>query len=131
MARGGKAPLVRVYMDKAEGVSLDELENASREISAILDVEDPISRSYTLEVSSPGMTRPLKTRRDFERTLEKDVAVSFTGPEGTPQDVKGRLTAVTDGEVRIVPRDNKGREGAEVVVPMDALRHARREISFR
>jgi ribosome maturation factor RimP len=131
LARGGKAPLIRVFMDKRNGVSLDELENASREISAILDVEDPIARSYTLEVSSPGITRPMKTRRDFERVLGKDVAVTFTDAEGIARDIKGRLTAVTDGEVRIIPRDNKGREGAEVVVTMATLRHAKREISFR
>jgi len=142
LARGGKGPVVRVYMDKPGRISLDELENASREISAILDVEDPISRSYTLELSSPGMTRPLKTRRDFERVLEKNVQVSFDeSPEpadpapatGKPtvKEIKGRVTAVTDREVRIIPRDNKGREGAEVVVSFANLRHAQREISFR
>lgn len=142
MKRGGKGPLVRVYMDKPGRISLDELENASREISAILDVEDPIGRSYTLEVSSPGMTRPLKTPRDFERVLTKNVQVAFVeGAFGTDaaahavdapvKEIKGRLLAVSDKEVRIIPRDNKGREGAEIVVPFSALRHAQREISFR
>ena len=145
MARGGKGPVLRVYMDKPGRISLDELENASREISAILDVEDPISRSYTLELSSPGMTRPLKTRRDFERVLEKNVQVSFVdfSEEGDSaessasrkgqavKEIKGRLTAVTDREVRLIPRDNKGREGAEIAVPFADLRHAQKEISFR
>ena len=151
--RGGKGPLVRIYLDKPDRITLDELESASREISAILDVEDPIGRSYTLEVSSPGMTRPLKTPRDFERALEKNIHIAYveTGSDPTPspdvspvhgtaereerpaavKEVKGRLVAVSEREVRIVPRDPKGREGAEVAVPLAALRHAQREISFR
>jgi len=144
--RGGKGPLVRVYLDKPDRVSLEDLEGASREMSAILDVEDPIGRSYTLEVSSPGMTRPLKTRRDFERVLGKGVQIVFVDPkEGAPEgvsnpavqpsvatrEVKGRVLAVSDDEVRIVPRDNKGREGAEMAVPLSAVRHAQKEISFR
>ncbi len=155
MKRGGKGPVVRVFMDKPGRITLDELENASREMSAILDVEDPIGRSYTLEVSSPGMTRPLKTPRDFERVLEKNVQIAFVDVQAEgrveavsafekeskePQapvreipirEIKGRLLAVSDKEVRIVPRDNKGREGAEIAVPFSALRHAQREISFR
>lgn len=141
MKRGGKGPLLRVFLDKPGRISLDELENASREISAILDVEDPIGRSYTLEVSSPGMTRPLKTPADFKRVIEKNVQIAFVetseavpapAPATLPvKEIKGRLLAVNDKEVRIVPRDNKGREGAEIAVPFAALRHAQREISFR
>ena len=145
MKRGGKGPLLRIFLDKPGRISLDELENASREISAILDVEDPIGRSYTLEVSSPGMTRPLKTPADFKRVIEKNVQIAFVdapeavlAPTAAAEDatlpvkeIKGRLLAVNDKEVRIVPRDNKGREGAESAVPFAALRHAQREISFR
>jgi len=143
MKRGGKGPLLRIFLDKPGRISLDELENASREISAILDVEDPIGRSYTLEVSSPGMTRPLKTPADFKRVIEKNVQIAFVDAPVAAADqagedaavpvkeIKGRLLAVNDNEVRIVPRDNKGREGAEIAVPFSALRHAQREISFR
>ena len=147
MKRGGKGPLLRIFLDKPGRISLDELENASREISAILDVEDPIGRSYTLEVSSPGMTRPLKTPADFKRVIEKNVQIAFVDPAAADaieavaparddaklpvKEIKGRLLAVNDTEVRIVPRDNKGREGAEIAVPFSALRHAQREISFR
>lgn len=141
MKRGGKGPLLRIFLDKPGRISLDELENASREISAILDVEDPIGRSYTLEVSSPGMTRPLKTPADFKRVIEKNVQIAFVDAPAAGQagedaavpvkEIKGRLLAVNDNEVRIVPRDNKGREGAEVAVAFAALRHAQREISFR
>ncbi len=143
MKRGGKGPLVRIFLDKPGRVSLEDLENASREISAILDVEDPIGRSYTLEVSSPGMTRPLKTPADFKRVLQKNVQIAFVDPTNPAaldptslarvpvREVTGRLLAVSDKEVRIVPRDNRGREGTEMAVPFSALRHAQREISFR
>ncbi len=142
--RGGKGPVVRVFLDKPGRISLDELESASREISAILDVEDVIGRSYTLEVSSPGMTRPLKTPADFQRVIEKSIQVAFVeataaagaGPQGSDapvkvKEIKGRLLAVSEQEVRILSRDNLGREGAEIVVPLSAVRHAQREISFR
>jgi ribosome maturation factor RimP len=147
MKRGGHGPVVRIFMDKPGRISLDELENASREISAILDVEDPIGRSYTLEVSSPGMTRPLRTPADFKRVLEKNIQIAFVesseagtadtvpglaeSPKAAVREIKGRLLAVNDEAVTVVPRDNKGREGAEVAVPFRALRHAQREISFR
>ncbi len=150
LKRGGKGPLVRVYLDKPGRISLEDLENASREISAILDVEDPIGRSYTLEVSSPGMTRALKTPRDFERVLDKNIQIAFVDGAGEAperaapevscpdpltslpvREVRGRLLAVSDHDVRIVPRDHKGRDGAEIVVPLSAVRHAQREISFR
>jgi ribosome maturation factor RimP len=133
MKRGGKGPVFQIFLDKPERISLDDLENASREISAILDVEDPIRRSYTLEVSSPGMTRPLKTARDFNRVIEKNIQVSFAdaAEKSGVREIKGRLVAVTENEVRLIPRDNKGREGAEIAVPFAALRHAQREISFR
>lgn len=138
MKRRGTGPLVRIYLDKPGRISLDELENASREISAILDVEDPIGRSYTLEVSSPGMTRPLKTAADFRRVVSKNVQVAFVEAQAEAaeigphvKEVKGRLVSVSDDEVLIAPRDNKGREMAEVSVPLAAVRHAQREISFR
>jgi ribosome maturation factor RimP len=141
LKRGGQGPLVRVFLDKPGRISLDELESSSREISAILDVEDPIGPSYTLEVSSPGMTRPLKTVADFQRVIEKSIQVAFVetaggdgaaSSSGAPvKEVKGRLLAVSEQEVRILPRDNKGKEGAEIVVPIAAVRHAQREISFK
>ena len=137
LKRGGTGPLVRIYLDKPGRISLDELEGASREISAILDVEDPIGRSYTLEVSSPGMTRPLKTPADFQRVTSKNIQVAYLERDGESaveprvKEVKGRLVSVGDTDVRIAPRDDKGREMPEIRVPLAAIRHAQREISFR
>ena len=140
MKRGGTGPVVRIFLDKPGRISLDELENASREISAILDVEDPIGRSYTLEVSSPGMTRPLKGAADFQRVVSKNVHIAFVETEPTAEaasgeprvrEVTGRLVSVGPAQVRIAPRDKKGREMPEITVPLVAIRNAQREISFR
>lgn len=65
--REGHGWVLRFYLDKEGGITLDDCAAASREISAILDVEDLIETAYNLEVSSPGIERPLKKKRDFER----------------------------------------------------------------
>ena len=59
--------LVRLFVDKPGGIGLDDLQSVSEEVSAILDVEDPIDSAYTLEVSSPGLDRPLKDEADYRR----------------------------------------------------------------
>jgi ribosome maturation factor RimP len=84
-----KKPLLRVFIDKDEGVTLDDCERFSRAFSAVLDVEDPVQTSYVLEVSSPGLDRPLKDVNDFQKHVEKRVKIitkqrvhkqnSFTG----------------------------------------------------
>ncbi len=65
--RESRGWMLRFFLDKEGGINLDDCASASREISAILDVEDVIGTAYTLEVSSPGIDRPLKKARDFER----------------------------------------------------------------
>ena len=59
--------IVRVFIDRPEGVTLDDCERVSRQVSGLLDVEDPIPGAYTLEVSSPGLDRPLRKTADFGR----------------------------------------------------------------
>lgn len=72
---GGDSSIVRVYIDKAEGVTIDDCAKASRQFSAILDVEDPISNRYTLEVSSPGMDRPLAKAEHFKSVVGQEVKI--------------------------------------------------------
>lgn len=91
-----KKPLLRVFIDKEKGVTLGDCEEFSRAFSAVLDVEDPIQTSYTLEVSSPGLDRPLKEKKDFQKNIGKRISVrtkqqirnrnSFAG---TLEDVQG------------------------------------------
>lgn len=93
---------LRVYLDvldHADGreVTLEDCESASRELSALLDVEDPIPGHYVLEVSSPGIDRPLFTAEQFARVLGQEVKVLLTAPIEGRRRLRGKLVAV-DGE---------------------------------
>src|SRR3984893_1407163 len=76
----GKHYLLRIYIDKPEGVTHADCELVSREMSAILDVEDPIPGTYELEVSSPGVERPLLKLQDWQRFTGKKVKVVLKEP---------------------------------------------------
>ncbi|MFL5246475.1 MAG: Imm1 family immunity protein [Myxococcales bacterium] len=79
-AGAGGHPTLRLYIDKVGGVSLDDCTHVSRALSAALDVEDPIQGSYELEVSSPGLDRPLRTAEHFQRFAGENVRVKTYGP---------------------------------------------------
>ncbi|MGH8226860.1 MAG: ribosome maturation factor RimP [Steroidobacteraceae bacterium] len=93
-ASGGGA--LRIFIDKPEGVGLEDCERVSREVSALLDVEDPITTAYTLEVSSPGEDRVLRTRAHFERFVGARVHVELTAPRDGRRRYTGVLQAVAD-----------------------------------
>jgi ribosome maturation factor RimP len=89
--------LVRIFVDRAAGVRVEDCERVSREVSALLDVEDPIPTAYTLEVSSPGFDRVLRTSAHFERFVGARVWVELNVPrEGGRRRFTGRLAAVQD-----------------------------------
>ncbi len=79
-AKSGKAPYLTVFIDKDGGVDLDTLEKFHNLINIPLDEFDPYDNPYTLNVSSPGLDRPLKTQRDFERKMGKEVEVKLYAP---------------------------------------------------
>jgi ribosome maturation factor RimP len=125
---GGERRLVRVYVDKEGGIGLDELQSVSEEVSAILDVEDPISGAYTLEVSSPGLDRPLRSESDFRRAVGHLVSVESREPIDGRRRFTGRLTAVQAGSVELTLEKERG---AVVHVPIGGMAHARLEPEFR
>ncbi len=89
---------VRLFIDRPDGVRIEDCERVSREVSALLDVEDPIPTAFLLEVSSPGLDRVLRTRAHFERFLGERVWIELKAPrEGGRRRYTGRLAAV-DGE---------------------------------
>jgi ribosome maturation factor RimP len=91
------AGLLRIFVDSAAGVRVEDCERVSREVSALLDVEDPIPTAYTLEVSSPGFDRTLRTRAHFERFVGARVWVELKAPrEGGRRRYTGQLAAVQD-----------------------------------
>jgi ribosome maturation factor RimP len=100
---GPASALLRVYIDAGErAVGIEDCEAVSREISALLDVEDPIPGNYTLEVSSPGMERPLFTPEQFERYLGETVKITLGMPlENNRRRVQGVISAVAGNDVTI------------------------------
>jgi len=123
---GSGNALLRLYIDvdeasAAEGrvVGIEECEAVSREVSAILDVEDPISGHYTLEVSSPGLDRPLFTSAQCARFAGEAVKLTLRVPQDGRRRVQGRIVSV-EGEAVALDVD-----GTPVVIEMDNIDKAR------
>jgi len=90
-----------LYIDKPSGVDIDDCERTSREVAALLDVEDPISGQYVLEVSSPGLDRPLFNPRQFEQFVGETVRINLFAPCEGRRKLKGRILGVVDEQVCI------------------------------
>jgi ribosome maturation factor RimP len=96
---GGKDGVIRVFIDKPEGVDLSDCETVSRQLSALLDVEDPVPGHYVLEVSSPGLDRKLTKPAHFQRYVGQDVRIKLRAPQDGRRNYRGKLMAA--GEERI------------------------------
>lgn len=107
---------LRIYIDKSEGISLEDCEKVSRQVSDILDVEDPIKDPYYLEVSSPGLNRPLFTEEHYNRFIGSEVLVRFTKSISGRKNIKGILTEVTE-EALII-----GSDDGNFTVPKDKIK---------
>jgi len=128
MKRSQGGHLVRLYVDKPGGIGLEDLQAVSEEISAILDVEDPIAAAYTLEVSSPGLDRPLKKETDYQRFLGRLAKLSSYELVDGRRHWTGRLESFEDGVVSL-RLEKEG--GAVARVPFDKISHGRLEVEFR
>ncbi|MGD8672564.1 MAG: ribosome maturation factor RimP [Thiogranum sp.] len=115
----GKSGLLRVYIDHPEGISVDDCQAVSHQVSGVLDVEDPIRGQYTLEVSSPGLDRPLFRERDFERFAGNQVDIRLLAPVNGRRKFKGVLGGLRDGQV-VLQMDDE-----ELVVALDEIDRAR------
>ena len=99
---GGKARLLRLFIDKPGGVTHEDCAFVSRELGTILDVEDAIpGGSYTLEVSSPGLDRKLVKAADFERFAGRRVRLSTRQPVEGSRHFEGRLQGLRDGRIAL------------------------------
>jgi len=114
-----KNPVVVVYIDRPEGIAIEDCERVSREVAALLDVEDPIPGHYNLEVSSPGVDRPLFNVEQFARFVGEKAAVSLFAPQQGRRKFKGEILAA-EGETVTMDQD-----GAEVVLEMENIAKAR------
>jgi len=97
----GRGSLLRVFIDKPGGVTHGDCELVSRQMSAILDVEDPIESSYVLEVSSPGLERRLHKPADYGRFAGHKVRLILKQPQDGRRQIAGRLEGLENGVVRV------------------------------
>ena len=100
--RHGRRVTLRVFIDCLSGVTIDDCERVSRQVSAILDVEDPIQGEYTLEVSSPGIDRPLFTLPQFERYLGAEANVRLRAPVDGRRRFRGVIEKVMADKVALL-----------------------------
>lgn len=117
--------ILRLYIDREGGVTLEDCARISRQVSADLDADDPLPGRYTLEVSSPGLDRPLSRDRDFERFAGKTVRVVTATPLEGQRHFKGRLNGLRDGSVQLELED-----GRVVSIPRDLMTSARLDAAW-
>ncbi|HGO5814300.1 TPA: ribosome maturation factor RimP [Mannheimia haemolytica] len=109
--RAGRFLTVRLYIDKEGGVTIDDCSDVSRQVSAIFDVEDPIADKYNLEVSSPGLDRPLFTLAHYERFIGQDAVIHLRIPMFDRRKWQGKIKQV-EGDFITLTVENEDRQFA-------------------
>lgn len=133
LAQDGHHLALRIFIDKIGGITLDDCVTVSREVSAILEIEDPIKSAYRLEVSSPGLDRPLKKPADFERFAGRKVKLKtqqLLDPDQrghTRKTFVGTLLGLEGDQVRLQLSDNRG---GLAIIPLCELEKANLEEEF-
>jgi len=117
--QGKRSGVLRLYIDKEEGIAVEDCEKVSRQVSAVLDVEDPIAGEYTLEVSSPGLDRPLFEIEQFAQYAGEEVKLRLRSPIDGRRNFTGLIVECTDGTVVLKVDDESVR------LPFDAIGVAR------
>jgi len=111
----GRYTTLRLYIDAENGVTLEDCEKVSRQVSSVMDVEDPIEGEYTLEVSSPGMDRPLYTPAHYARYIGEQVSLRLRVARDGRRKFKGTILAVEGADVRVAVEDK------EYLLAVDAI----------
>ncbi len=118
--------VLRLYVEKIDGtgVTIDDCAKISRDISAILDVEDVIEKRYSLEVSSPGLNRPLRKAKDFIRFAGKEIKLKTIAPIDGRGNYRGELLGMRGNDILMKV------DGVEYLIPLDAVAKARIDFKF-
>ncbi len=117
--------VLRIYADRPEGgITISDCQWISERIGTLLDVEDLIHHPYNLEVSSPGLDRPLKTRRDFERHIGTVVKIKTQEPLDNQRNFKGKVISTSDKSVTV----HDVSRNAKVEIPYENIKSARVDI---
>ncbi len=114
----GRDGLLRVYIDHEDGIGVEDCKRVSHQLSGVLDVEDPIRGHYTLEVSSPGLDRPLFTAEHFQQFAGQEARLKLATPVLGRRKLTGRIVGVHDDEVEILV------DGESYMVPLDTIERA-------
>lgn len=109
---------LRIFIDKERGIDLEDCQQLSEELSKLLDERDPIPHGYFLEVSSPGIQRPLKKEKDFIRFKGKKIKVKTYAPRAGQRNFTGILEELKDGQVII------NLSGEKIAIPLEQVAKA-------
>ena len=121
----GKRSVLRIFIDKADGISHRDCELVSEQVGTVLDIEDLIPSSYTLEVSSPGLDRKLVKETDYSRFDGKLARIQTRIPLNQQKVFRGRLQGLYGGKVRL-----ELQRGSLLDIPLDVIQEARLEIDW-
>lgn len=116
---------LRVFVDKPGGITLDDCQNISKEISDELDKTDPIKQAYYLEVSSPGLDRPLKNDKDLKRNIDKDLEVKLYEAMDGSKLVQGSLVDFDENTLKLLSD-----EELTIDIPRDKIALIRLAVKF-
>lgn len=123
---GAEGCTVQIMAERADGtLTIDDCEQLSRALSPVLDVADPVDRAYRLEISSPGMDRPLVRKSDFERYLGHLAKIEMSVPAEGRKRFRGILAGVEGEAIRLHRDDAKAGETAEVLLPIEDMAEAK------
>jgi ribosome maturation factor RimP len=133
LTRESQGWIVRVTIDRPgpaatpeDSVGIEDCATVSREMSTILDVDDPLDRTYTLEVTSPGLDRPLRHEADYRRFAGRTASIVLEEPLNGQTFFNGRIEGVEDGHVVLLV----GKRNRAHRLPLDGIKRARLEVEF-
>lgn len=129
LSGSGRKILLRVTLDREGGITLEDCALFSRRFESLLDVEDPLAGTYTLEVSSPGLDRPLKTPADFKKNIGRLARLVTKEKIGNQSFFTGRLKDILDNAI-IISANKKGCKDIDISIPLDKLSRANLEIDI-
>jgi len=114
----GRHSVLRIYIEHEDGITVDDCELVSRQLSAVLDVEDPVGGEYTLEVSSPGMDRPLFTLEQFSAFIGQNAKIKLRAPIEERRHFQGLIRGIEEDDV-VIQVDNY-----EYLLPFELIEKA-------
>ena len=122
--REGRGWVLRLYIDKEGGITLDDCARISQEIGTTLDIEDFLATPYSLEVSSPGLNRSLKNEKDFIKYRDRLIKVKTFDPIDNRRNFKGKLRGASEGRIEMEI------DGGIITIPLANVAKANLELDF-